>query len=1125
MSKQQYDNSQEAMPFQDYHDIFMNAPMGIFTASQKGRLVSANNAMAGILGYESLQGLNSSITDIINDLFADPSDWEKCISPVDNPGEISRHECTLLGRDGSEVRVLISMRKVLNSNGDIIQYQGFVDSITQRRQEEDYLNGFNRDFLVVLESTTDYIYFKDRDRRIRFCSQAMARITGHNDWREVVGKNDFEIFPREKAEIYYHEEDQVLQDGIPLLNRVNPYIDENGRTGWALTNKWPVYDDENIKIVGLFGISRDITELKNAENALSHSYNLLRYVVEHTRSSVAVHDRNLNYIFVSQRYLDEFKVREEDVIGRHHYDVFPDLPRKWRDVHQKALEGEVLSAEDDPFYRDDGTVEWTRWECRPWYEHDGTIGGIIVYTEVITERKRMEEALRESEKKLNSLFSAMTEMVVLHELIFDQHGRAVDYRIIDCNQAFTKVTGIKREVAFGRLATEVYGENPPPFLNRYARVAVTGDPLIFSAYYQPMDKYFHVSVISPKDNQFATITTDITERKRAEEKLRRIEWMLSKKPDSGLNGQNEFQPQSYGDLACLNRDGIIKKYVGVELLKDIARDYLDLLGSSSAIYEVNGDYALGIFASGWCRTMDLASRNLCSTPDNIEALNSGRWLCHESCWTHCSKEAICRGKSVDIECNGGLRLFAAPVFAKGEVIGAISFGYGDPPKEPEKLQELAEIYGIGCAELERESNSYDSRPPYIIEMAKSRLQASARLIGSLVEARLAEEDREKLQSQLLRAQKMESMGILAGGIAHDFNNLLQTMRGNVDRLAQGNSIDERSASRLKAVDKSIERAAKLVQQLLLFGRKAEHRKIQFDINQEVREVVQMLKRTIPRMIAIELHLDPETCPIWGDPVQVEQVIFNLTNNAVDAMPAGGKLLIETVRLELDAGFVKMHPGSVSGPHVLLSITDTGCGMDDETLEHIYDPFFTTKEIGKGTGLGLASVYGIIKAHDGYISCYSEKGQGTTFRVYFPVFKADNNATEEQQPVFIPQGGSETVLIVDDEPEIRELTREILEEYGYKVIVAANGEEALEKHLDYGESIDLTLLDLNMPGMGGHKCLQEILKLDPSAKVIIASGYSPNGQAKETMSSGARAFIGKPYQLNKLVGTVRKVLDS
>jgi PAS domain S-box-containing protein len=406
----------------------------------------------------------------------------------------------------------------------------------------------------------------------------------------------------------------------------------------------------------------------------------------------------------------------------------------------------------------------------------------------------------------------------------------------------------------------------------------------------------------------------------------------------------------------------------------------------------------------------------------------------------------------------------------------------------------------------------------------SRPAGMVYVIRDITERRHAEQERERLQAQLLQAQKMESIGILAGGVAHDFNNLLHAMRGHIELLLQSKTEDHPDARRLQNVTKSIDRGTQLVRQLLLFGRKAGSRRVRVDLNQEVEGMGRMLERTIPRMVALELRLDHSVWPLFADPVQIEQVLLNLAGNAADAMPEGGRLVLETGNMVLDAEFVRLHPGSTAGPHVLLTVTDTGCGMGKEVLDHIFDPFFTTKEVGKGTGLGLSTVYGIVKAHGGYIQCFSEPGLGTTFKVFWPAVQGNENLAEERSRETFPDGGSETVLVVDDDVQIRELTQEALEMLGYSVRMAANGEQALKIFQEHESSIDLVLLDLNMPGMGGYRCLEELLRLDPNVKVVIASGYKANGHGKNALNSGAKGFLGKPHQLKELAAMVRKVLD-
>ena len=389
----------------------------------------------------------------------------------------------------------------------------------------------------------------------------------------------------------------------------------------------------------------------------------------------------------------------------------------------------------------------------------------------------------------------------------------------------------------------------------------------------------------------------------------------------------------------------------------------------------------------------------------------------------------------------------------------------------------------------------------------------------------AEEEKEKLESQLLHAQKMEAVGTLAGGIAHDFNNLLQAIQGYSDLLLLDKEKDEPGYRELQEIRRAGQRASELTQQLLTFSQKVESRLRPVNLNHEVKQVDKLLKRTIPKMIKIELHLADQLSTINADPSQIEQVIMNLGVNARDAMPEGGELIIETEETTLDEQYCNTHLGALPGDYALLSVSDTGCGMENEILEHIFEPFYTTKETGKGTGLGLAIVYGIIKSHHGYITCSSEPGEGTTFKIYLPVIRPEPRT---QGPGHEDKGkitrGTETVLLVDDEETIRELGKDTLAKFGYTVITAPDGESALELYREKKKKIDLVILDLIMPGMGGRRCLEELLTINPQAKVLIASGYSINGPTKEALEAGARGFIGKPYDITQMLKGVRETLD-
>lgn len=397
-------------------------------------------------------------------------------------------------------------------------------------------------------------------------------------------------------------------------------------------------------------------------------------------------------------------------------------------------------------------------------------------------------------------------------------------------------------------------------------------------------------------------------------------------------------------------------------------------------------------------------------------------------------------------------------------------------------------------------------------------------INDITDHKRAEAEKERLQSQLQQAQKMEAVGALAGGIAHDFNNLLQAISGYTQILLMNHDENTEDHQNLKAIQTASVRAANLVRQLLLFSRKVETERLPTNLNREIEQGIRLLERTIPKMVHIEIHPEDNLWPIKADPVQMEQVLLNLGTNAADAMPDGGRLIIETKNLILDQAHPQPDMDVDPGRYVLLSVSDTGQGMDDQTLKHIFEPFYTTKDIGKGTGLGLASVYGIIKSHGGHITCNSEIGRGTVFKIYLPAIdQEDIPGTNPAPPPKLPRG-AETILLVDDEEPIRDFATQILQKYGYQTRTAASGEEALEVYRNEHETIDLVIMDINMPGMGGYKSLCEIIQFNPSVKVLVASGYSINGQAKQTLAAGAAGYIEKPYNLADLIKKIRGVLD-
>jgi two-component system cell cycle sensor histidine kinase/response regulator CckA len=431
--------------------------------------------------------------------------------------------------------------------------------------------------------------------------------------------------------------------------------------------------------------------------------------------------------------------------------------------------------------------------------------------------------------------------------------------------------------------------------------------------------------------------------------------------------------------------------------------------------------------------------------------------------------------------------------------------------------------GTACQGYETKRYTKDGRLIDISVSASRYHDHEGRPAGMLVTLRDIS-TRKALEAQLFQAHKMEAIGTLAGGVAHDFNNILQAITGFAQLLMMGKDPGDPDYPKIQAIEQAARKAGDLTRQLLVFSRKVEAKLRPLDLNHEVEQAQRLLERTIPKMIGIELHLSGDLGIINGDPVQIEQVMMNLAVNARDAMPDGGRLIFRTERVVLDEGISMTQPGAVPGEYVRLSISDTGHGMAPNVLEHIFEPFYTTKEAGKGTGLGLAMVYGIVKGHGGHIKCSSRVGEGTVFDLYFPIFQMEVSRPREERPEEVIHRGSETILLVDDEESLLDIGKETLKRQGYDVLTANSGEAAIEAYDGEGKTVDLVILDLNMPGMGGLKCLAALRDMNPRARVIIASGYLADDQLRESVRFGASAFVAKPYKLSDLLKAIREVLD-
>ena len=642
-----------------------------------------------------------------------------------------------------------------------------------------------------------------------------------------------------------------------------------------------------------------------AEQALVQSTTQYRTLYESMRDAFVLVDMAGNLKEWNSAYSDLLGYTDDELRRLTSGDL---TPPRWHAKEARILADQILpdgysEVYDKEYRRKDGTIIPVELRTFLLRNEAGEPAGMWAIVRDLGQRRAAEAALKESEEKFRSLYTAMTEGMALHELVRDSSGTPVDYLLLDVNPAFESITGLPRQSVIGRRASKVYGTGAAPFLETYAEVATAGRPTHFETLFEPMQKVFSIMVFSPGQNRFATVFQDITAR------------------------------------------------------------------------------------------------------------------------------------------------------------------------------------------------------------------------------RAAEKESERLQAQFLQAQKMEAVGRLAGGVAHDFNNMLQAILGYTELSLHDVEPGSPLAENIREIDKAARRSADLTRQLLAFSRQQPASPKVLDLNETVTGMLKMLRRLAGEDIDLAWMPAMELRPVRIDPTQLDQILANLLVNARDAIASVGKVTIGTDNAMFDAAYCAEHPGFVPGEYAVLEVSDDGCGMDQETRAQLFEPFFTTKPVGQGTGLGLATVYGIVKQNNGFINVYSEPGQGSTFRVYLPLCPAEEPSPSEAGQSNQPPGGTETVLLVEDEEVILSLARSMLERLGYTVLAAPAPTEALRLAAEHAGQIALLITDVVMPEMNGRDLADRLTATNSDLRCLFMSGYTADVISHRGVLEADVLFLQKPFSLHALAAKVREALDA
>lgn len=912
-------------------------------------------------------------------------------------------------------------------------------------------------------------------------------------------------------------------------------------------------------VVGHFGTVTDITELKKAEEALKEREEKYRFLAENSGDvlyRLKYDSMYYDYMSPSIEKMTGYAPEEICVLGFSRLVTRIEVPGKGvvpRDaISMNRRAGQVGEYQADYLIRTkDGEFRWVRDHSFPWKDASGNvIGSLGILTEV-TERKQAEEKLRENEERFRRFAEeASSEGILIHD----------DGVILDVNQAFAAMHGYDRDELIGShfsvaIASDwidfVRSKADSHYQGAYEVMSLKKDGTSFPVEVHARDISYQGKLVR------AAAVRDLTERKRAEEEIKEREEFLAAivenipdvmivkdaesleiirvnkaaedllgRPRKDLVGRNvhEFIAKDLAKTVMENDRAVLREGI----LKDTPEETIHLRHGAERICHVK---SLPIFdKTGKPQYLLTISEDITERKRGERALEESekryRLLFNsidDALFVHEGPAGGFPGKFLEVNDTACQRLG----YTRDEFLQMTPTQI-DAPEAVEAIPPIMEkLMEEGQMAWEGIHRTKDGRMiPVEIVNHVFRLEDRPVILSSardISERQKSERERERLEAQLRQSQKMEAIGTLAGGIAHDFNNILAAIIGYAELMAGNTTLPGTLQKAVQQLLKAAFRARDLVKQILVFSRmKGVGEKFELDLGGAIEEAVGFLRATLPSTIEIQKDVRAEAGRVLGDPTQIHQVLVNLCTNAAHAMENGGTLKIALDRVVLENEASVFAASITPGVYLRLTVSDTGYGMDAATLERIFDPYFTTKEIGKGSGLGLSVVQGIVKRHEGAIDVRSTPGEGTVFHVFLPAIvpKADSQETEDAPFT----GGTERILLVDDERSVLEVSSEILEMLGYDVVARMSGTEALEAFRADPHGFDLVITDFTMPKMTGVELAGKIMNIRPRIPVILCTGFSERIDEQRAGGIGIRAFAIKPLKINEFAGLIRKVLD-
>lgn len=835
----------------------------------------------------------------------------------------------------------------------------------------------------------------------------------------------------------------------------------------------------------ILGIWTDITERKQAEAALLDSEQKYRVLVENANSIILRMDNHGNVTFFNPFSERFFGFSEEEILGRNVVGtIIPESESTGRNL-QEMLEG-ILKNPDR--YRQnenenigkDGRRVWVNWTNKGIYDADGNLIEILCIGNDITARKNAEEAIRREQEFSQLLLDTSPAFIVA----IDPGGK-----VLMMNQSLLDALGYTNTEVIGtdylsHFVPETDRKSVQAVFDRINKTKETSvnENRIISRSGEIFSVEWHGRPALRPDGTvefFVGAGMDISERKKADEALRHriaIETFMAEISARFIN-------MSSKELAVAIDEALLR--IGIIIGAD--RGY---------VFQMDESHETMSNTHEWCAP---GIRPLIDELQNLSFTPFPWWM-----------EKLRRLQPILISSVAEMppEAEAEKQFLLHQVVQSLIVV---------PLSWQNELGGFIGFDVVRENRDWAPED-------QQALRTLANTLALVFERKAADEAHEHVVNQLHQAQKMEAVGRLAGGIAHDFNNMLGVILGHTELAMLGLESSHPLFNSLNEIKKAGERSANLTRQLLAFARKQTINPQTIDLNETISGMLKMLERLIGEDIDLSLYPGDELWPVKMDPVQVDQILANLVVNSRDAIKGVGKITIETRNTVFDAEYCSHHTGFLPGEYVLLAVSDTGCGMDREILASIFELFFTTKPKGQGTGLGLATVYGIVKQNNGFINAYSELAQGTTFKIYIPRSRGENASYEPHAISPQLKTGSETVLLVEDEPAVLDLAKRLIEQLGYRVLMANGPREARKWVEEYPETIDLLLTDVVMPEMNGRDLWRELSALRPGMKCLFMSGYTEDAIAHHGILEEGVHFVPKPFSIETLAIRLREALS-